>query len=71
MQLFRRIFQRPTPEENLATEILAYFLESFEPFRRRLLTHLGVKNPGGEWVVDTQVQLSAPGERWHKKTTIR
>lgn len=68
MGLFHRIFhQPPTSErgadENLTTEILAYFLETLEPLRRLFLLKTGVKyDPHDEWVVDTQRRLIGEGD---------
>lgn len=70
--LFERVFRQPatdkvTPEENLATEVTAYFLDSFAPFRKRFLSAMGVDDPTGCWDARTQVKLYAPGRAWDGK----
>jgi len=49
---FSRIFRQPAthkvlPEENLATEVTAYFLQSHEGFRTRFLQQVGVTDAVG------------------------
>ncbi|HET6882641.1 MAG TPA: hypothetical protein VFI31_20910, partial [Pirellulales bacterium] len=64
--LFERIFKQPTsaavlPEENLATEVVAYFLDAYPPFREAFLKKVGIQDEGGEWTVETQKALDARG----------
>lgn len=68
--LFDRIFRQPPtrdvlPEENLVTEITAFFLEHFPVFRERLLTAIQIGHGAEDWTVLTQKQLSGPGQPWH------
>jgi hypothetical protein len=70
--LFDRIFRQPPttdlcPTENLATEVTAHLLESFAPFRSRLLSELGVEAASANWEVRTQMRLYAPGKPWNGK----
>ena len=51
MDLFDRVFRQPcsktlTPEENLATEITAYLLDKYEPFRALFLGHAMLRAKG-------------------------
>jgi len=69
MWLFDRVFRQPAthnvmPEENLATEVTAFFLDHCAPFRERLLAEIGLSGGAGEWTVITQRRLFGPG-RWH------
>lgn len=70
--LFDRIFRQPptskvVPTENLATEVTAHLLESFAPFRSRLLSEVGIETTSDDWEVRTQTKLYAPNKPWHGK----
>lgn len=70
--LFERVFKYPAsaqvlPNENLATEITAYFLETSQTFRERFLKEAGVKEEHSAWTIETQVRLHAPDKEWHGK----
>ncbi len=72
MGLFDRVFRQPcsstvAPVENLVTEITAYFLEDYEPFRSLFLRGCKVEDTSGSWEVSTQERLCAPGKSWHQK----
>ncbi len=64
--LFEHVFRQPPTtkranDENLATEITAYFLHACQPFRSRFLRKIDSSLAGLEWQpVVTQKMLSAP-----------
>ncbi|MBW2731829.1 MAG: hypothetical protein JRH20_05505 [Deltaproteobacteria bacterium] len=68
--IFDRVFKyAPTtavvPEENLTSEILAYFLEASPKFRESFLSALDCELGKSLWDVNTQETLHAPGRPWH------
>lgn len=70
MWLFDRVFRQPPtkdvlPEENLASEITAFFLDHFAPLRARFLAEIELGQETGSCTVDTQKQLDGPGRPWH------
>lgn len=71
--LFTRVFTYPasqfvSPNENLATEVIAYFLESWPKFRQKFLSGIGVETDAPKWSIETQRRLYAPDkEDWHGK----
>lgn len=70
MWLFDRIFRQPAttnvlPEENLATEIIAFFLDKFAPLRSQFFEEIKLKDQTGVWIVETQKHLYEPGQEWH------
>jgi hypothetical protein len=71
LSLFDRVFTYPAsltvlPNENLATEITAYFLDHWPRFRQRFLREIGILD-FENWTIETQRQLYAPGSLWHGK----
>lgn len=70
--LFERIFKQPAsaavlPEENLATEVMAYFLDHCIQFRERFLQEIAIEDCDGGWVVKTQKVLHGVNRKWHLK----
>jgi len=68
--LFRRVFRFPagsqrTPEENLATEVMAHLLEASPALRRKVLDRAGISYSVDDWQVRTQEAIQDVGAPWH------